>query len=94
MVVSHERASGWAAGSGSGRPCGAVLAEVVDDVDLPRLELAVDEIGLERVEAERLEHVVQLGLQDRASLLARVDEAPEIVAEEQDVGPRGHAEII
>ena len=73
---------------------GAVVAEVVDDLDLARLELAVDEIGLERVEAERLEHVVQLGLQDRAALLARVDEAPEIVAEEQDVGPRGHAESI
>ena len=72
----------------------AVLAEVVDDVDLPGLELAVDEIGLERVDAERLEHVVQFGLQDRAALLARVDKAPEIVAEEQDVGPRGHAENI
>ena len=44
------------------------------------------------VEAERLEHVVQFRLQDRTALLARVDQAPEIVAQEEDVGPRGHAE--
>ena len=93
MVVSHESASGWRTGSGSGSRR-AVLDDVVDDLDLAGLELAVDEIGLEWVEAERLEHVVQFGLQDRASLLARVDQAPEIVAEEQDVGPRGHAETI
>ena len=85
-------ASGWVTGSGSGSiRARAVVADVVDDVDLAGLELAVDEIGLERVEAERLEHVVQFGLQERAALFARVDEAPEIVAEEQDVGPRGHA---
>jgi hypothetical protein len=47
----------------------AVLADVVDDLDLARLELAEDGVDLERVEVERLEHLVQIGLQDRAALL-------------------------
>ncbi len=60
-----------------------VLAEVVDDVDLARLELAMDGVDLERVEPERLEHVVQLRLQQRAAFLRRVDELPQILAQER-----------
>ncbi len=72
----------------------AVVAEVVHDVDLPRLELAVHEVDLERVEAERLEHVVQLRLQHRAALLGHIDQPAQVVAQEEDVGLRCHADTI
>ena len=68
MVVSQETGSGGA-GSGAAYGLRLVLGQVVDDVDLTGLELAVHEVDLERIEPERLEHVVQLGLQKRAALL-------------------------
>src|SRR5262249_22697347 len=69
----------------------AVLVDVVDDVDLTRLELAVDGVRLERVEAQRLQDVVQLGLQDVAAFLRRLDQLTQVVAEQEDVRVRGHA---
>ena len=62
------------------------LRLVVDELDLARLELAVDGVGLERVEIERLENLVQIRLQDRAAFLRRVDQLSEVVAQQEDVG--------
>ena len=46
-----------------------LVGDVVDDVDPAGLELAVEALDLERVEAERLEVLVQLALADGAALL-------------------------
>ena len=62
-----------------------VLDDVVDYLDAALLELAVDAVGLERVERERLEHLVELGLAQPAGLLDRVDQPLQLDAEEQDV---------
>ncbi len=72
-------------GSGAGSGGRSLVFEVVDDVDLARLELAMDGVDLERVEPERLEHVVQLRLQQRAAFLRRIDELPQILAQGEDV---------
>jgi hypothetical protein len=61
------------------------LGRVGDDLDPARLELAVDRVRLERVEAERLEHLAELRLAHGALLLGSLDEACEIVGEQQDV---------
>src|SRR5581483_743053 len=62
-----------------------LLDRVHDHLDRALLELAEDGVDLERVELERLEHLVQLGLADAAALLRRLEQSCEVVREQQDV---------
>ena len=46
---------------------------------------ALPAVDLDRIELQRLEHVVQLRLQKRAALLRRIHELPQILAQVEDV---------
>ncbi len=63
---------------GPGRGLGR---EVVHELDRAFLELAQNAVGVARVEPERLEHLGELRLQQRAALLGRVDEPAQLVAQ-------------
>ncbi len=62
---------------------------VRQQLDATRLELAVDGVQLERVEAQLLAELVELGLSNAAAFLGHVEQYTQVVAEKQDV--RGHA---
>src|SRR5262249_7201206 len=59
-------------------------------LDAALLELDADQVELERVEPERVEHLVELGLEQRAAFLGRLDEAFEVVGQQQDLRLGGH----
>ena len=72
----------------------AVVEHVVDDLDRALLELAEDQVGLERIEPERLEHVVQLRLAQLPALLRGLHQPLQVVAQQQDVGLDRHRRLL
>ena len=62
-----------------------LLLRLVDELDAAPVELDVDGVDLERVELERLEHVLQLGLPQLAVRLGGFQEREQFLAPEDDL---------
>src|SRR5205085_4347358 len=61
------------------------LLLVVDDLDAALVELAVDGLGLEHAQLQRLEHVVELRMPNRSGLLSSLEQLLEVRAREYGV---------